>query len=124
MMQENMLLEHWQDAARDVIRAAGGTKAVAQMLFPSKPIHTAIARLNDALNPALEAKLSPDEFLHLAKIGRRNNCHALARFFCEEVGYQAPVARHPEDQKQRLMREFVETGRLMKALAERIERVE
>ena len=123
MLQEKMLFEDWADAARDVIRAAGGTKAVAQLLFPAKPVFTAVSRLNDALNPALDAKLSPDEFLQLARIGKQHRCHALMRYMCEELGYEPPVALTVEDERARLQRQFVETGQAMHSLVARFEKL-
>ena len=123
MNQEKMLFEDWADAARDVIRAAGGTKVVAAILFPSKPTFTAVSRLNDALNPALDAKLSPDEFLLLAKIGHQHRCHALMRYMCEEIGYEPPLTLNAEDEKARLQRRFVEASAELHALITRMEKL-
>ena len=123
MNQEKMLFEDWADAARDVIRAAGGTKVAAAILFHNKPIFTAVARLNDALNPALDAKLSPDEFLQLCKIGHQHRCHALMRFMCEEIGYEPPLTLNVEDEKARLQRQFVEGCEAMHKLVARMEKV-
>ncbi len=121
--QAELFYENWQDAARAVVRAVGGTKEVAKLLWPSKPILAASQRLTDSLNPGRDEKLSYDEILFLKRLGRDKNCHALAQFDCMHTGYRAPVALEPADEKVLLQRAFIESVSQQKQILERLERI-
>ena len=43
-------------------------------------------------------------------------------FLAREAGYQDPVAIEPEDERAKLMREFVEAQRALAGMAKRMER--
>lgn len=121
-MSEQLFYEDWQSAAREVIRAAGGTKKVAALLWPAKPVATATQRLTDCLNVHRDEKLSLDEVLLLLRIGREQNCHALMTFVAQDASYMPPVPMELEDEKTRLMRAFVDGTAMMKVLADRLEK--
>mgnify|MGYP000107700471 CR=1 FL=1 len=118
---DSLFYEDWQSAARDVIRAAGGTKAVAALLWPAKPITAAQQRLTDCLNPQRDEKLSPDEFLMLLRIGREHRCHALIGHIAQETAYTIPTPIDPEDEKARLQRQFIERVAALTAIAGRLQ---
>ena len=46
----------------------------------------------------------------------------LMTFLAREAGYQDPVAIEPEDERAKLMREFVEAQRALAGMAKRMER--
>lgn len=122
MNGDRLFYESWQEAARDVIRAAGGTKAVSVLLWPAKPVTAAAQRLTDCLNPSRDEKLSLDEVLLLMRIGREQKCHALMSFIAQDTSYTPPVPSELEDEKTRLMRAFVDGAAMMKVLADRLEK--
>ena len=122
MNADRLFYESWEEAARDVIRAAGGTKAVAAVLYPAKPVAAAAQRLTDCLNHARDEKLSLDEILLLLRIGREQKCHALMTFIAQDAAYTPPVPVELEDEKTRLMRAFVDGAAMMKTLADRLEK--
>lgn len=116
----------WHDCIEDAIaeacNAMGGRKAVAVLLWPSKPVREAHNRLDACLNPERAEKFSPAELMFIAGKAREVNCHSVMRFLCAECGYQEPVAREPEDERARLQREFIAAHWSMQALAAKMER--
>jgi hypothetical protein len=116
----------WHDCIEDAIaeacNAMGGRKAVAVLLWPSKPVREAHNRIDACLNPERNEKLSPAELMFIAGKAREVNCHSVIRFLCQECGYQEPVAREPEDEKARLQRDFIKAQQAMSKLAAQMER--
>ena len=118
-----LFYESFEDAARDVIKACGGTKDVAHKLWPAKSADAARTRLLDCLNVDRADKLAPDEILMLSKLGRAVGCHALAIWFNQEAGYAPPVPVDAEDQKAELQRKFAGAVAELGSMLKRIERV-
>lgn len=119
---DRLFYESWEDAARDVVRAAGGMKTVAALLWANKPLTTATQRLTDCLNQTRDEKLSPDELLMLIRIGRDVKCHALMVFISADTAYSVPVPVEPEDEKARLMAEYVSAASMLKTLSDRLQK--
>lgn len=115
-----------EDALKDVVRALGGTKKVAPMLWPASAQESPLQaekKLMDCLNPERPHKLSPSEVITLARWGREVGCHSLAAFFNERAGYGAPIAISPEDEKAELERKTIEAIGYLRHLVERAEAV-
>lgn len=123
-MQYALLHESITDALREVVQACGGPKKVGAMLWPELPIDQAAGKLRDCLNPDRREKLSPEQTVLLARMGREVGCHALMVFMARECGYADPSPIEPEDEVARLQREFVEATKALGALAARIESVQ
>lgn len=117
---EPLFYETWQDAAREVVRVAGGTKRVGCQLWPAKPTNTATQRLTDCLNPTRDEKLSPDEFLMLCRIGRDAGCHVLNAFINNECGYSLPSPVNPEEKRAQLMSDFVQAVGVVRKIADEL----
>lgn len=116
-----LLIDTINDAIRDTVRALG-PKTVAQALFPAKKPEAAERYLDDCLNPGREQKLSIDEILVIARMGREKGIHLIATYINRDVGYTDPMPVDPEDEKAELQRQFNENVSSLHKLAARIER--
>lgn len=124
MEQIELMHESIEDAVRDVARACGGTKALAQHLFcPSHSAQSAHARFLDCLNSERPAKFSPSELIAIGRIGREQGCDAVARFLCAEMGYQQPVALHANEIADELRTRIADGLTFIKANMARLERL-
>ena len=120
MGSPQLFYESWEEAAREVVRAAGGTKKVAVELWPAKPLAASTQRLTDCLNHQREEKLSPDELMLLLRIGKDVSCHALIEYMSGEVGYSRPLPVSADDEKAQLMRGYIEAVAVVKAMSDRL----
>ena len=116
--------DSFEDAAREVVNVCGGPKVVGALLWPAKTADAARTRLLDCLNTDRIEKLAPEEIFLLARMGRERGCHAMAAYFNADTGYAPPIPVEPEDERAELQRAYIEMGREMKRIAERIERTE
>ena len=107
MEQQALFHEDINDALRAVVKACGGTKQVATKLWPEKTMQDAQSYLNDCLNPARAAKLSPEQVLLLLKWGREADFHGAIEYICGEAGYSRPEPIEPEDELTKLLREYL-----------------
>lgn len=123
MEQAALFHEDINDALRAVVKACGGTKAVAIKLWPEKTIADAQSYLNDCLNSARSAKLGQEQVLLLLRWAREANCHDAINYICAQSGYSNPAPIEPEDEKAALQREAIEAVRSLKQITERLERL-
>lgn len=119
MKTEQLFYDSINEATRVVVQALGGTKKVAEMLWPA--LKSADNRLRDCLNDGRPEKLSPDEVLKLARWGHDVGCHSLANYFNAEAGYSPPVPISPENEKAELDRKTIEAVGYLRGLVERAE---
>lgn len=120
-MREQVPLWHdcIEDAVGTAIRALGGPKKVARMLWPaladSNP-ETAYTRLMHCLNPEKKDKLALAEFLMIAKKARDVGEHCIAQYFGRDVGYEiAPLDAEEVERrarKEKLQWHLAEISRL------------
>lgn len=122
-MQQNKLFhESITDALRDVVMALGGPKVVATEMRPELPADHAARWLADCINTDRREKLSPDQVFWLIRKGRQAGCHVIMSFISQEAGYQiTPI--EPQDEMAELQRDFIESVKQQKVLADRIERL-
>jgi hypothetical protein len=119
-----MFFDDLEDALREIVRHAGGPKAVGAKLWPEIDPDKAGRRLMDCLNESRREILSPAQVMLLLRIGRQVGCHAAMNYLARECGYADPSPIEPEDEVARLQREFVEATKALGALADRIEHVQ
>lgn len=119
-MQLDPGLESLQDALREVVRAAGGAKAVGAKLWPTKPIALAQQRINDSLNPEHQQHFSDAEVLYLLRLGREVGCHTAMHWLADACGYAEPVPVETADERDALQRKFIAAAEL-KLWGQRIE---
>lgn len=121
--QGSLFHESIYEALRATVGGLGGTKAIAQTLFPEKSVDDAARYLLDCLNPDRPAELKPERVVLLLKIARAKGIHTGMSFISGEAGYACqPI--EPEDELAELQRQFISAAEAMRKLAERIERTE
>lgn len=109
-------------ACEEVVFKAGGAKVVGAELWPDKPVNAAQKLLLSCLNEHRRERLTPEQLLALARIGRRIGCHALMDQFAAEAGYKAlPV--EPRDEIASLLEEANKLIRAQQAVAARLEKL-
>ena len=121
MEQKTLFHEDINDALRGLINACGGAKVVASKLWPEKTISDAQSYLNDCLNVARPAKLSPEQVLWLLKCAKAIGHHDAINYLCGECGYSNPQPIEPEDELGRMLREYLEISGRQEKLAPKIE---
>jgi hypothetical protein len=121
--QPSLFCESLADALREVVRACGGSKPIGARLWPEKAPETAGRLLQDCLNDARPEKLSPEQVLLIARMGRERQCHAVMQYLARESGYADPQPIEPEDERAILQRQFIESTRLQAQLVDRLERL-
>lgn len=122
MEQNALFVENVNEALREAVKAAGGVKVVASKLRPEMSVDDASQWLRDCLNPARRERLDPERLLFILRLAREAGSHVAMQYIGGECGYDVwPV--DPEDQKERLQREFVEGVATLTALANRLQRI-
>lgn len=120
-MQYGLLHESLNDALREVIQAAGGTKKVGAMMFPEMPVDHAAGKVRDCTNPDRRERFTPEQVCMLLRLGRQVGCHAAMAYMARECGYADPQPIEPEDEVARLQREYVEATKALLQMASKIE---
>lgn len=120
--QGALFYETASDALGSCILAAGGFKKVAAELWPAMKPESAYARLKACLDDSKHERLSPDEILRVARLGRAAGCHAWAEFCAAELDYAPPVPVDPDDRKAALQREFANGVARLEQLAKLLRR--
>lgn len=120
--QPELIHESIEDALRDAVRAAGGSKKIGSMLWPAKPLKEAENQVNDCINPMRRDKFSLAELLFILRAAREAGYHGAMSFIAQECGYRSePV--EPQDEQARLMRDFIEATKMQQKIAARLERL-
>jgi uncharacterized protein YciW len=120
MQQESLFHERIEDAIAAVADALG-RKRLACDLWPDKSERDAHNLFDACLNPERRERFSPSQLMFVARKGRAAGLHAIVQYMARELGYTDPLPIEPEDERAKLQREFVETGKRMAKMAERIE---
>ncbi len=119
--QAKLFITDIYDALGDLVRAAGGPKAVGQALKPEKPSDEAAGWVKDCLNRNRREKFDAEHILWLLKRGREVGCHEPIQFICKQSGYTAPEPVEEETELARLLRDYVQTGQRLVELQPKIE---
>lgn len=122
-MESTKLHDRIEEAIDEVIRRCGGRKSFSCEMWPDKPPRDAHNLLDACLNPERREKFAPWQIVYIAKRGRDVGCHAVMSFLCECAGYSEPSPIYAADERAALEREYIEAVRSIKALSDRIERV-
>lgn len=108
------------DAIGSAILAAGGNKRVAGQLWPAMDSTSAAAKLRSCCNPDQAHKLSPEEILRVAALAKEAGDHSIARYFAQSLGYEDPKSIDPDDAAEQLQRQFIDSVRQSRAIADRL----
>lgn len=120
MNQLGMFHEDIYDSLRDVVRALGGFKKVAPLLFPAKN-GNAESYLKDCLNTNRRETLDPCEVVLLLKWGKDVGCHSGIDYVCDSAGYKRTEPANPVDEQVELQRAWIESLKYQKQLVDRME---
>jgi hypothetical protein len=115
--------ESINDALIECVKAAGGSKVVASILWPEKPLNDAQRLLLACLNTERSEKLCPNQTLLILKLAKDAGSHVGINFICNSLNYTVPSPIEPEDEKAQLMREFIQAQKAMSQLAEKLSHV-
>lgn len=107
-----------------VVKALGGSKAVAPMLWPEKGVEEARRLLCDCLNDDRPAKLDFAQVLFILRLARQQGVHTGMQFVCAQLGYAEPQPVEPEDERATLQREFVRGVGELSKLVDKIARLD
>lgn len=121
MNQDRLFITDVYDALGDLVRSAGGPKAVGQALYPKKDPDDAGGYVKDCLNRARRETFDAEEILWLLRRGRELGCHEPIRWICTNAGYTAPEPMETETELTRLLREYVELEGRRSVLQPKIE---
>ncbi len=121
-MQLELTHESIDDALAHVVQALGGPKKVGAAMRPELPVDQAAGWIRDCLNQARRERFSPNHVIWLLRQAREHGVHSPFAWLAAECGYQA-VPIEPEDERARLMREFIASQRSLERLADRLDRV-
>lgn len=114
--------DSFNEAIRDAVKALGGSKQVAPLLWPTKGVESASRYLDDCLNQDRNAKLGPEELLTIARLARQHGIHCIADFFCQESGYGKPTPIDPQDQVAAMQQEFIASVKILQQIEARVAR--
>ena len=123
MDQIPLIVDTANDAVRDTVRSLGGSKKIGPQLWPTKKPDRAEKDLDDCLNPNNDRKLSFEEILMIARLGRDKGIHLIAGFVCFDVGYAPPVPIDHEDERAELQRRYIQSVEEQKRITARMERL-
>lgn len=110
-------------AIRSAVDALGGLKIVGSLLWPTKEPDDAGRTLAACLNPDKREKLDLNELRMIRREARKRGIHVLAAYEARDAGYSDPQPVEPEDERAKLMREFIEASKRMAGIEARLQQV-
>lgn len=116
-----LIVEDYDDAIVQTIKALGGFKRVGAALRPDMDPTAAGRWLSDACNPRERETMKPSQLAWIRRHARERGCHVLAAFEMRDSGYAEPVPVEPADELAQLQRVFAEGVAGMSAIAARME---
>jgi hypothetical protein len=116
-------IESLNQALIECVKAAGGSKTVGALLWPEKPINDAQRLLLACLNEDRNEKLNPDQALLIISKAKESGSHIGIEFLCSSLSYSIPHPIEPEDEKAKLMRDFITAQKAMTAITEKLANV-
>lgn len=122
MSQQALFHESITDALGTDIKALGGFKTVAGMLWPTMAIDTGAAKLRSCLNPDQPHKLDLDEVLAIKRMAREAGSTATVTYEAQQLGYQVHWL-DPEDEADAIRRELLNSFKTMTKQMARLEQL-
>ena len=112
--------ESLNDALISCVKACGGSKQVAPLLWPEKAPDAAQRCLLDCLNDDRPNRLTPDQVLLVLRLARKHGYHGGVAFILAELGYAPTAPIEPHDKAAELQRQFIEATRTMQSMVDRM----
>lgn len=113
-------MDSLNDALIDAVRALGGSKQVGPLLWPEKAPEAAQRLILACLNEDRPERLSPEQFLMILRLCQKKGFHAAFSFISADLGYSRPVPLEPKDESAELMRQVIESQKLLSKQMERL----
>ena len=117
-------MQGYNEILVECIKAAGGSKAVAPLLWPEKMADAAQRLLLDCMNEDRPAHLTPDQAVLVMRMARAKGCHLGMEYLAESLGYGKPVPVEPRDENAELQRQFIAATSDMAAMLARMEQLQ
>lgn len=116
MIQSELWDDTIFDAVGSAIKAAGGGKAVAGLLWPALDPASGASKLRAMLSAEHPQKLDLPELVLIARLAKERGDDSIMQFLSRELGYElrslAPVAAKKRARKQRISALLTEVARL------------
>lgn len=119
-------IEHLHEALIEAVKACGGTKRMAALLWPAKAaqnLEAARRYLANCLNPECAEKLSLEEIMMIARTAREAGDHTLMRFLAKHLSYAEPTPVEPTDELADLLRQYLQRRERDDARDDRLQRL-
>lgn len=103
-------IENLHEALIEAVKACGGTKRVAALLWPAKAaqnLEAARRYLANCLNPECAEKLSLDEIMMVLREARTAGNHTVMNFLAVSLSYAEPLPIEPKDELADLLRQYL-----------------
>ena len=100
-------MDDLNDVLSSCMKACGGAKAVAPLLWPEKTPEAAHRLLLDCLNDDRPAHLSNDHMMYVLRLARDRGCHLGMDYIADRLGYSKPVPIAAVDEAAELQRDVV-----------------
>lgn len=102
------------------ITAAGSSKVVGPILFPEKDPVIAAQYLRTCLNEGRKERLTPEQVVLIARLGRKAGCHAYMEWLAHELAYSEPQPVEPRDEQDELRRQILAMGTQLQQALDRL----
>lgn len=120
--QSTLFHERFEDALDEIVRATGGRKKVAGILWPDKSARDAHNMIDACLNPDRRERFTPSQVLFLLRRGFEAKCHAGMEYLGRELGYEVRVVS-PEERREHLVAVVKDATSTLSDALERLERL-
>lgn len=120
MTQQPLFCEDIYEALRTIGQAYGGAKKIGALLWPDKPVDKAAELWNNCCNRTRPEKPDPEQIVFVLKLGREIGCHVGIDYISKECNYKWETIE-PDDEKARLMREYIDSVKKQENLVKRLE---
>ena len=113
-------MESLNQALVECVKAAGGSASVGPKLWPEKTREAAQRLLLDCLNEDRPSKLSPEQVMLILKLARDRGFHGGIAYVLECLHYAPTTPIEPRDESADLMRQVLESQRLLAMQMDRL----
>lgn len=116
-------MDSLNEALVECVKACGGSKQVAPLIWPEKAPDAAQRLLLDCLNEDRPAHLNPDQVLLVLRLARKHGFHGGMHFLADCLHYSQPTPIEPRDEAADLQRKFIAATETMSSMLQRMEQL-
>lgn len=122
-VQKRLFHDSPEDAATTDILACGGWKEVGHALRPDLTPQNAAAWARCCCNPDRAERFNPGQWILIKLMAKRNNSFAIVEYENQTLGCETKWL-DPENEREQLQREFIDSVQLQRKLLERLEQLQ